>query len=64
MIRDLIILVFITNLDSKNPGPSQYEIKPLINGNGKVFVSKYKSNNAITMSPKHRERPKMEGNII
>ncbi len=63
MSRDLFILVNNPNTDSKNPGPSQYDIKPMINGNGKVFMSKYRNNNAITMSPKHKEKAKMESNI-
>jgi hypothetical protein len=50
-------------LDSKNPGPSQYEIKPLINGSGRNFMSKYRNNNAVTMSPKLREKSRMESII-
>jgi hypothetical protein len=61
MSRGLSTHVIAINTDSKNPGPSQYEIKPLINGSGKNFMSKYRSNNAITMRPKLRGFNRMEG---
>ncbi len=62
--KDSFTLVIDINTDSKNPGPSEYDIKPLINGNGKSFQSKFKNNNAITMSPKLREKPRMDSIII
>jgi hypothetical protein len=55
MNKDLIIVVNHTYIDSKNPGPSHYDLKPLINGKGSNFLSKYKNNLAPTMSPKLKD---------
>jgi len=36
--------------DFKVPGPGQYQMDPLINGVGKIFNSKFKSNPGVTIS--------------
>jgi hypothetical protein len=64
MNKDLSTNVINVNTVSKNPGPSEYEIKPLINGNGKSHISKYRNNNAITMSSKFREKQGMIGSFF
>jgi hypothetical protein len=55
MINVLYTHVNINNIVSNNPGPSHYEIKPLINGRGYNFLSKFKSNNAFSNNGKKND---------
>ena len=49
----LIIYKFIkSNLVAKNPSPSHYILKPLIDGTGKIYNSRYKSGMSKTMAGK------------
>jgi hypothetical protein len=41
-------LILVNNI----PGPSHYDIKPLINGTGKNFLSKFKNSAPVSMSGK------------
>lgn len=38
---------------SENPSPGNYNYKPLIDGTGKLFISKFTSNPAKTILSKH-----------
>jgi len=40
---------YIIIIENPNPGPGQYESKPLLNGTGSIFDSKYKSCGAKTL---------------
>jgi len=42
---------------NKIPGPEKYEVKPLINGKGQIFISKFKSSPGKTMGSKYYENP-------
>jgi hypothetical protein len=54
------------NYDDKNkvPGPEKYEVKPLINEKGQIFVSKYKSSPGKTMGSKYYENPQKKMNNV
>jgi hypothetical protein len=49
---------FNKDLVNKNPGPNHYDIRPLINGKGQNFLSKFKNNNAISIAGKPNESNK------
>ncbi len=55
MKRDLNTNVTLINIVSKNPGPSDYDIKNLINGKGVNFISKYHNAPAPSMSPRLKD---------
>lgn len=39
-------------LDGKNPSPANYNVRPLIDGTGKIFVSSYRSGMAKSILTK------------
>jgi hypothetical protein len=55
MKRDSNTNVTLINIVSKNPGPSDYNIKNLINGKGQHFISKFHNSPAPSMSPRLRD---------
>ncbi len=42
-------------LDNKNPGPDKYQVRPLMNGTGFNYVSKFKSGTAKSLYGKERD---------
>jgi len=48
----IIIIYFLKISDGKNPSPANYNVKPLIDGTGKIFVSSYRSGMAKSILTK------------
>jgi hypothetical protein len=48
---------------NKFPGPQSYNINPLINGKGNIFVSKFKSSLGKTIAGKHEFKADSSSNI-
>jgi len=45
----------IINLENNTPGPGHYQPKPLIDGSGATFVSRFKSSTAKSLSGRFKE---------
>ena len=52
-------LPFIIILVIDSPGPQSYNLPPLLNGNGHIFCSKFKSSPATTISKEQRSQEKI-----
>lgn len=64
-MRDSDTHVMTINIDDKNPGPERYEIKPLIDGKGFNYVSKFKSSTSKSISGKPKDlSSKYTSNIL
>lgn len=45
----------LKTIENNNPGPGHYQLKPLIDGSGVTFVSRFKSSTAKSLGGRLRE---------